>query len=241
MDHRRFDLWAILVGLMVVVAPLATANEPATTTRVFTLRYASVADASTAVQPLLSEHGSLTVQPRQARLTVQDSPEVVRKVVRLIEEMDKAPVVYRIRVDLLEGTRSAPYSSPAVVEVSERVRRAYGYTSYRRLGSTSFEGEVGVAVGAALGPRYRVGFLAESLAGAGATPFGIPNPGSRVHLEWLRLERLPADGEEGEAKQILTTSAYLSDQQEVVIGVSGSEKAPTGLILMLRAEHIGAP
>ena len=229
-----------LLSVTVVVlmaAAMAGAADPETTARVFQLRYVSVMDAMTAVQPLLSEHGSVTMQPKRSRLTVQDRADVVERVAAMIESLDRAPVVYRIRVDLLEGIRDAAFSSPGV-EVPERVKRMFGFEVYRRLGATSFEGDVGTEASADLGTAYRVSMMPE-MVGSAAMPFGTPDLSNRLHLEWLRLERLPRAGAGGQPVEVLRTSGFLSTDQEIVIGAAGSENASTALVLIVRAEKIG--
>jgi hypothetical protein len=53
---RRCIMCSAIV--MICLAPAVTAADPPTAVRVFNLHYTSVAEASTAVQPLLSENGS---------------------------------------------------------------------------------------------------------------------------------------------------------------------------------------
>lgn len=228
----------VVVLVVLTVASFAGAAEPETTARVFHLRYVSVVDAMTAVQPLLSEHGSVTMQPKRARLTVQDQDAVVDRVAEVIASLDRAPIVYRIRVELLEGIRDAAFSSPTV-DVPDRVKRMFGFPVYRRVGATSFEGEVGTEAAAELGTAYRISLMPEPVGGGAAMPFGTPDLTSRLHLERVRLERLPQGEEGGAPVEVLNTSCFLSTDQEIVIGAAGSENAPTALVLILRAEKIG--
>ena len=227
---------AAFCGVAMVVAS-AAAVQPETTAKVFQLRFASPVDVSAAVLPLLSKTGSLTIQPGLDRVTVQDQPAVMAEVVRVISDLDRAPMVYRIQVDLLEGSRGHAFSS-AEVQVNDRVRQ-FGFESYRRLGTTAFEGEIGSEVSGKLGDRYRVSFLPEPIGGRIDTPYGIPDAGSRLHIRGLLLERLPdASSTTGKAIEIVRTNASLSVNQEFVLGAAGSENASTGLVLILRAEKI---
>ena len=96
-------LLALLV-LLWLAAPAATlgASEP-TTVRVFQVRYRSVTEVAAAVQTLLTDEGSLTVHPRQSRITVQDRPEVVVRAAEMIARMDRSPDRFLIDVVLLQG------------------------------------------------------------------------------------------------------------------------------------------
>jgi len=234
----RRSILGLVVVAMLVTTVAAGAAEPETTARVFHLRYVSVVDAMAAVQPLLSEQGSVTMQPKRSRLTVQDQADVVERVAAMIESLDRAPIVYRIRVELLEGIRDAAFSSPKI-DVPERVKRMFGFEVYRRLGATSFEGEVGTEASGELGTSYRVSLMPEMIGAGAAMPFGTPDLTSRLHLEWLRLDRLPEEGSDGSPIEVLNTTGFLSTDQEIVIGAAGSENAPTALVLIVRAEKIG--
>lgn len=68
---RRLALIAVIVCVGVVVS----AAEVETVSRVFVLEHVSVLEASEAIQPLLSDHGSLTLHPSRSRMTVQDLPD----------------------------------------------------------------------------------------------------------------------------------------------------------------------
>ena len=117
---------------VVSVATVAAAVE--TVSRVFTLRHSTVAEATDAVQPLLSEQGSLTLQPSRSRITVQDFPEVIDRVVRVIEELDRAPDQYRVHIELLQGGAEQPFGSANEVEATDRLRKMFNFPAYTSLG-----------------------------------------------------------------------------------------------------------
>ena len=105
----------ILVLLFSIVAvALSAADRSSTTVRVFNLKNASVIEAFTAIEPLLSNDGSVTVQPSRGRITIQDSPEVVGRIASMMAELDRIPGEYRIEVELLEGldVERAPELAP---------------------------------------------------------------------------------------------------------------------------------
>jgi hypothetical protein len=232
-----------LLALMVLLwlaAPAATlgASEP-TTVRVFQVRYRSVTEVAAAVQTLLTDEGSLTVHPRQSRITVQDRPEVVVKAAELIARMDRSPDRYLIEVVLLQGVaEELPPGQQASVDA--RLKRMFPFVAYRRIGTTKCDGVMGEPASADLGEGHRVSFLASSLGISNDMPWGMPNVGNRVHLQWLTLERLTTD-QRGEQRsvEVLKTSVFLSEKQEVFIGAGASEDSTQGLVLILQAQEIG--
>lgn len=224
---------AVTVAVVLVAQPAAAAP---TVVRVFHLQHVTVLDASKAIQPLLSDGGSVTIQPHKARLTVQDSPDVVAKIAARIADLDRIPERFRIEVELIEGT-DQPVPAPQRAVLPERARRMFPFHAYRRIGAAIFEGEVGTPSSAVLDGGFRVSFLASSVAIDEDSPWGIPDRGSRYHLEWVTLERLNGDGDgDGKAVNILRSSMFLSSEQEIVTGIGRSEDAAVGLVLILRAK-----
>jgi hypothetical protein len=218
--------------------PLASADSP-TIVRVFNLQYTSVSEASNAVQPLLSENGTLTVQPQKSRITVQDTQEVIAQVAELLAELDTAPKRYQILVRLIEGTDGeVPESARA--DVHARVTRMFPFPGYRRIGSTLYEGELGTEASAAIGDGFRLSFFPSQLRVSKDSAWGIPDVGIRIQLQELTLEKLGGNRSGDQvALEVIRTDVHLSPKQEVIIGAGASEDSSSGLVLILRAESIG--
>ena len=227
--------------LATLTAAAAAAQDVQTTVRVFHIRHSSMAEAATAVLPLLSATGSMTIQPGDERLTVQDVSEVMRRVSSVLAKLDRGPERYRIRAELLAGsTRSTAPAQP--IQVAERLRHMFPFTSYRRIGTTVFEGQLGSPATADLGEGHRLSFQAVALRLPQDAPWGMPDPGNRMQLQELTLAHLDErpNGDQ-RATEILRTSVYLSPRQEVFIGAGNSESSAQGLVLILYAESIGSP
>ena len=112
-----------VVFLFTVLAAVVTmAADVETVARVFRLDFASISEVSVAVQPMLSESGSLTLHPSRSRITVQDLPEVVDRVAQRIAELDRMPGHFRIKIDLLEGRPAGDGSLPGRVRTPCRRR-----------------------------------------------------------------------------------------------------------------------
>jgi hypothetical protein len=223
--------WCLL-GLLAVAAPVAAENVQ-TTVRMFELQHASVREVSLALQPMLSEYGSLTVQPRSARITVQDRPEVIAKIADMVASLDHPRSAFRIRVDLVEGSMSAPPSADEVT-VDSGVRQMFRFAHYRRLGMTTIEGDLGQPVVAEIGENFRLSFLPEAFAEN--QPWGIPNREGRLSIQQLTLIHLDRRSDAGAGStEVLRTNVILSPGQHAVVAASTSETAERGLVLMLYA------
>lgn len=234
---RRLLALVVLFWLAVPVSSL-WASEP-TTVHVFQVHYRPVSEVAAAVQKLLSEEGSLTVHPGQSRITVQDRPEVVDRAAEMIAKMDRSPDRYLVDVVLLQGVPDElPPAQRAPVDA--RLKRMFPFASYRRIGATSVDGMMGEPATADLGEGHQVTFVASSLGISNDTPWGIPDTGNRIHLQLLTLKRVTTDSAgKQRSVEILRTSVYLSEKQEVFIGAGASEDSTQGLVLILQANHIG--
>jgi len=236
--NMRGWIFCLVIATM-SLAPVVTSADPPTAVRVFNLHYTSVAEASSAVQPLLSENGSLTVQPHKATLTVQDSPEIVARVAEVIARLESPPMRFQIAVELLEGTKEE-LAEGTRVEVDRRVARMFPFASYRSIGSALFEGDVGSTATGDIGEGHRLSFIVTPVRVPEKSAFGIPDIGPRIQLGEFTLEKLTAaSSRAGSAVEIIRTDVYLSPNQEVIIGAGGSEESTSGLVLILRSEDPG--
>jgi len=229
---RRRSILAVVVALLVATA--AGANVE-TVSRVFTLQHVSVSEASAAVQPLLSEHGSLILQPGRSRITVQDLPQVVERVALLLDDIDRSPERYDIKVELFEG-RPEPYSAASEVPIDDRLRKMFKFASFHRLGSAILKGELGSPAQADLGGGFQVSLVPRSIEYSQDTPWGTPDPGNRIHLRPLTLKRITvtSDGTQ-EIDVLLRTNVLIAPHQKVYIGAGASEDAANGLVLIVQS------
>jgi hypothetical protein len=232
--------WIALLVCVVAVTSVGSAAEM-TTVLVFQLADTSldVGEVTAAVQPLLSESGSLTVQPHQQRIIVQDRPDVVVRVSEVLDRMKSAPERFILSVELLEASNT-PLPQGQQAAVDDRIRRTFRYTSFRTIGMTLIEGQLGNPGFADLGSGYQVRFVPDRLPSPDEFPWGISTSGARIHLDRLSLTSSPP-GVAGAHKptEILRTSVVLGPSQRAIFGASASEGSDRALVLILTARSIG--
>jgi len=235
-----FRNFSILV-VAILVATVIAAAEVETVSRVFRLRHISLTEASAVVQPMLSEVGSVTLQPGLSRMTVQDVPAVISRVAAMIDQLDHVPGMYRVKVELLEGGDKEPFGAPYQVDPDDRLRRMFKAEEYRRLGNSVIEGELGSTGQADLGTSFRVSFVATIPEFSRSSPWGSPDPGDRIHLRGFILERITTTGDGTQtAEELLRTNVLLSPRQTVYIGAGNSEDTEDVLVLIVHAEDFGS-
>jgi hypothetical protein len=232
---------ACLLIVVVWCAAAVAASNVETVSRVFKLEHVSVSEASAAVQPMLSEVGSLILQPGLSRMTVQDVAEVVDRVAVLIAELDRVPGHYRVQIELLEGGETRPYGTRDEIDAEDRLRKLFNVAAFRRLGTSLIEGELGNRVQADLGAAFRVSFVTQIPQPEKNSPWGTPDPGHRLYLRPLVLERVEIlpDGSLT-TRELLRTNVMLSPKQTVYIGAGESEATENVLVLIVHAEEFGS-
>jgi hypothetical protein len=230
-------MFMAVIGIATVVA----AANSETISRVFRLQHVSVSEASTAIQPMLSEAGSLTLQPKLSRIVVQDEPGIIDRVTALIEELDHIPGIYSIQIDLLKGGAEKPYGSVDEVAVEDRLRKMFKVEAFHRIGNSTIDGVFGSPARAELGTSFQVSLLAHLPEYSESSPWGAPNPGKRLQLRPLVLERktVAADGTLM-TEELLRTNVLLSPKQTVYIGAGNSEDSEDVLVLIVRAQNFGS-
>jgi len=234
--------------VMVLAAAASMAADAETVARVFQLDHVSVSEASAAVQPLLSENGSMTLQPSRSRITVQDLPEVVDRVAVLLVELDRLPGRFRIHVDLREGRSESddvaevvrPYSAADQVLTDQRLKSMFKFPVILRLGSAMLEGELGSTATAVLSQGFEITFIAQTPEFSQNTPWGSANPGNRIQLRQLALRRVKV-GPDGTKNTdvLLRTSMLLAPNQKIYVGAGNAEDATIGLVLIVHALEFG--
>ena len=231
----------ILSFAVVLLAAMFATATGGTVSRVFQLEHISVADASVAVQPLLTETGSLTLQPKQSRIVVQDEPIVIDKVAALIRDLDHAPGQYSIEVDLLEGGEVTPYGTADEYKAEERLYKMFKSTAFYMVGSSTIEGRLGEPFQTDLGTSYRISFVPQLPDASNSSPWGVRDPGNQLHLRQLVLERkgIASDGTVM-TFELLRTNVLLAPKQTVYIGAGSSEDSGDVLVLIVHAREFGS-
>lgn len=217
----------VLVSVVSPAVPVEASDD--VVVRVFRLEHAAVADVSAAIQPMLSDDGSLTVQPAKGRLTVRDRQDVMVRVANMIEGLDRKPLAFRLKVELFEGSGQATKEGQAL-QGGVRFKKMFPFRAYRDLGTAELGGVTGDEIAVDLAEGYRISMKVLDHQ-AEPTPFGIPAGVLRLDLRPLILERVNGS----KVRRVLNTRVVLSPNQEVVIGAGETEDSDHGLVLVVKA------
>jgi len=234
-NNHRIRFVAGLVAILLITLPVFATRPAGTVVKVFHLQNISVRDAVLVVQPILSGQGSYTVQPSKSRLTVQDRPEIVEKVTKVLASIDRLPGEFWLQVELLEG-RNGKLPERLRADVDSRLKQMFSFEAYQRIGSTRFEGVIGEPIEADLGSDYHLSFVVTSFVVSDESPYHIATTGERLVLQSVVLEHV-VKGRDGKpvTLELVRSKVVLSENQEAFIVVAGSEESESGVVLILKS------
>ncbi len=216
-------------ALVLLSGGIVAGDEDLVVVRVFRLQFATATKVSVAIQPLLTDEGTVTVQPGKSLITVRDRADIVDRVGEVISVIDVKPESFRLRIGLLAGLNAA-VSLPRGAEVDPRLKRMFPFDSFRALGAVLLEGEVGDDFAVDLEEGYRVRVRVRDHR-VEDLPFGLPSKSLRLDLQPFVLERV----RKGSVTEVLRTRVVLSVNQEVFIGAGETEGSERGLVLTVKA------
>ena len=174
---RRAPL-ALCLLLAVLAGPVpGNAQEegqsPELESWVYQIRFKTTKDVAILLQPLLGEHGAVTLQPGQRTVTVMDEPARVARIIEVIRAFDVAPRHVHLALQLIMGTQKAddegferhrprqilPGIDITLIETLEQTR----YNEYELLASASFTTAEGEESSLRLGEEYRIHLRLDSV------------------------------------------------------------------------------
>jgi hypothetical protein len=221
---------------------LATPTPATVLIRVFTLRYRRAEEVALLVRPLLTDEGSVILQPKLNTLTVRDSAPAVEKAAQAIASYDLPPRNVEISVTLLKASSEPRKAGPGgpqerrpvsevIAGVGEQLKKRFNFTDYQRLDSVVVQGTEGDNVAYAIGGQYRLAFLVD--------PSGDEKV---IRLKDLSLERLRKDEKGRETRrEILKTSINVQAGHTYICGIGKDESAADALFVVFEPRFRGGP
>lgn len=214
--------------LLGVLGRAALSAPPVVVVRVFALKHRTADDALPLVRPLLSDAGSVMLEPRTNELTVRDTSAAVERAAQAIAAYDVPLRGVDVAVTLLKATADPKAASPKtdvsaeIRGIGERLKKLFNVTDFTRLDSVVMRGMEGQRVAYVIGANYRLQFLVDP-----------SRDGRRLQFKDLSLERVHREGTKETRGEILRTSINVSIGQPYILGVGKDEAARGALFLVL--------
>jgi hypothetical protein len=230
---------ALVAGLNLPAAALAVPGSPSeppvgvasgvpTQERLFRLQYKSIDEAVALIRPLLSEDGTLLLQPQRRAITVHDRPERLAQVQEFLSAWDVPPRNVRLTIQLIRARAvegGAVRLSQELRGVGEALKDVTRWTDYENVGSVSVTTSEGGSATLNV-DEYRISLVLDQVAEAGAS----------VRLKRFVLEKrepLPGGGER--LRPIWDTVLNLKTEQLTVLGATRLEQSQKAILLTVSA------
>ncbi len=183
------------------------------------------------MRPLLSDAGSVMLEPKANELTVRDTTASVARAAHAIAAYDIPLRGVDVAVTLLKAT-SDPKAVPSRTNVSdeirgigERLKKLLNVTDFTRLDAVVVRGIEGQRVAYVIGANYRLEFFLDP-----------SRDGKSLQFRDLSLERVRREGGKETRGEILHTSINVNMGQPYILGVGKDEAAQGALFLVFFPE-----
>ncbi|MGA8807705.1 MAG: secretin N-terminal domain-containing protein [Thermoanaerobaculia bacterium] len=226
---RVFLMISMLVSLCgAAFAEPATADgKPALAVHSFSFKFKQADKAAAAIKPLLSNEGSMSIQPSTNSLVVTDRAENMKAVAKMIGDFDKEPQSFRLYVRVVGASRVE--GTPKIADDLKDVARKLAilpYNSYESVGEATVQGKEGDPGLIDMATGYRANFK-----------FGEYDPASdSIAVNDLQIAKLTGEKRD-QLTTLLKTSLNLAIGQTYVLGASKAPQSQRALMIVLVARR----
>lgn len=199
------------------------------TSHTYTFKHKSAERAATVIKSLVSEEGSVSIQPKNNTLTVTDRASNVKSIGAALAKFDQPAQMFRISVKLVAASRAASNAKVPddLKEISAKLSGVLKFNSFEKLGE--------------IDARVKEGdpFVVEKVADTYRADFtlGEYDPlTDSVRVEEFRLQK-KSGAESGELVQLLKTSLNLKLGQTIILGAARSPQSDRTLMVVLLSQR----
>jgi hypothetical protein len=189
----------------------------------YMLKHQRASDAIPLVHPLLSERGTVELQPAENTLVIRDSPGALARILPVLRSFDHAPRPLRVEIMIVRASKSnvsPPMNhSDLPEELTRRLRKILLYDNYDMEAQAQLQPVEGESLTYEIGEGYVVAFR-----------LGTVLPDRRVRLADFEIgRRLPRRG----SQELLHTNLNLWLDQTMSLGLAKSEGSREALMVVL--------
>lgn len=202
---------------------------PSIALRAYTFQHQSAGEVVDLIYPLLSDHGTVELQPRGNTVIIRDAPPSLDRIVGLLRDLDRPARALRLRLQFVEAfaqAAAAPAESMLEEELERRLRRLLRYGGYQLLASTELDLREGVEAASGDNEGYWVTLRVGRLLG-----------GKRVQLHGFRVFR---QGGSEPAKPLINTDLNLWLDRPLILGLARDEASDRALMVVLSCSLLNA-
>lgn len=202
-------------------------------TEIVTVKYINANWAMGLLRHYVSRYGKIQNMPRSNKIIIEDTPEIVEKILTILNELDVRPLDMQFSVDLILGTADSGAAEDLSKDlkadpVIKELRSLMKYRSFRALDSSIIKvqdnsrsyqriGGNGMDLKLQLSPRYIQEQKGDSF---------------QVELRLSKVQGIDKEGKEV-STTLIDTTLSLKSGERTVVGVSKLDGGDKALILIL--------
>lgn len=213
----------MLSGAAFAETAAASADAPKSlSVRTFTFHYKDADKAAAVIKSLMSEEGTMAIQPATNALVVTDRADNLRAIAKALAQFDTPPQAFRITVRLVGASHAAAASKvPDDLKDIAPKLGMFRFNSFESLGSADVAGREGDPGIVTLPTGYRADFK-----------FGDYDPASdSIKVSDFRLSKLQDD----QLTPLLKTTLNLRVGETYIFGAIKNPQSARALMIVLVA------
>ncbi|HEX3128633.1 MAG TPA: hypothetical protein VH394_14975 [Thermoanaerobaculia bacterium] len=225
---RRAVLGLLIAALL---APACVAQAPAATPggdlvlHAYTMRYRQASDAISLVFPLLSQRGTVELQPATNTLVIRDSAAALGRIIPVLRSYDHPSRPLNLDIYIVRAIRSPGVTrSELPEELTRRMRALLPYDVYEVEAQAQLASREGQAVTYALGREYEVSFRLGTLVDR-----------QRIRLSNFRVLRRTEERRAG--SPLIHTNLLLTLEQTTSFGLARTEQSSEALMVVMTVHY----
>jgi hypothetical protein len=223
-----------VLGLLcaVLLAPAGSAQAPAATPaqtdlvlHAYTMRYRQASDAISLVFPLLSQRGTVELQPATNTLVIRDSTAALGRIIPVLRSYDHPSRPLNLDIYIVRAIRSPGAARSELPEaLTRRLRALLPYDIYEVEAQAQLASREGQAVTYALGKEYEVSFRLGTLVDR-----------QRIRLSNFRVLRRTEEHLAG--SPLVHTNLLLTLEQTTGFGLARTEQSNEALMVVMTVHY----
>jgi len=223
----------VLVKLLIIfsilmVMELYAYEEEVIQSKSYKIKFKTVEEVASVIEPLLSQRGTITLQPKNRIITVSDAAQNLSEIENMLISFDvPSPgvkmffkLIYAEKKEKAEEMKNVP-------DYILKMRNIFQYTDYEVIDEFLIESIEGDEPSFRMGKDYRIKFKVAYISGKKGL----------IQLKNFSLDKI----EKGIKKDVrytnlLTTTINLKDRETVIIGATKLEESPKALFIALSGQ-----
>jgi hypothetical protein len=190
----------------------------------YALKHRKASDALPLVSPLLSQRGTVELQPGTNTLVIRDTLTALGRIVPTLRSYDHPARPLTLELYVVRATRATTpgVRSDLPDQLTRRLRALLAYNVYEVQAQALLDSQEGQAVTYAVGGDYEVSFRVGTVLAPG-----------RVKLSDFRISRVARRSSRPQPQLLIHTNMSLQLDQTTSLGLARSETSPEALMVVL--------